>query len=583
MLVPSPFTLLALLTSSIFFGFNTSLMGNCLNLPSSTNVSKKISKSLPIETLFKFPSSLPTWPPGEGFASGTIDLGGLQVCQISSFTKIWATHEGGPDVSGATFFEPSPVPEGFFMLGCYSQPNNLPLFGWVLAGKDITEDPSNGALKQPIDYTLVWSSESSKIKQDGNGYIWLPTPPNGYKAVGHVVTNSPEKPSLDKIRCVRADLTDVCETEAWIWGIGKEIDTNGFNVFSSRPTNRGPQALGVSSNTFVAQNGGAALSLACLKNVKTNLSSMPNLSQVQALFQAYSPLIYFHPDEQYLPSSVSWFFTKGALLYKRGEESKPVPIEPTGSNLPQGGSNDGTYWLDLPVDAAAKEQVKKGDLQDAGVYLHVKPMLGATFTDIAIWVFYPFNGPARAKVELINISLGKIGQHVGDWEHLTLRVSNFNGELKGVYFSQHSGGTWVSASELEFQNGNKAVTYASLHGHAFYPKPGLVLQGNGGIGIRNDTATSKVVMDSGVRFVVVAADYLGSTIVEPPWLNYARKWGPKIDYNIDEEIKKVEKLLPGKLKTAFEKVVKSLPSEVLGEEGPTGPKMKPNWSGDEKV
>ncbi|XP_059633722.1 hypothetical protein At1g04090-like [Cornus florida] len=551
-------------------------MGNCL-----TSVSK--SKPLPIETLFKLPSSLPTWPPGEGFASGTIDLGGLQVCQISSFTKIWATHEGGPDGRGATFFEPSTVPEGFFMLGYYSQPNNLPLFGWVLAGKDVTADPSNGALKQPIGYTLVWSSESSKINQDGNGYIWLPTPPDGYKAVGHVVTNSPEKPSLDKIRCVRSDLTDVCETEAWIWGLGKEVNTNGFNIFSSRPTNRGTQALGVSTNTFIAQNGGDALSIACLKNVKANLSSMPNLSQIQALFQAYSPFIYFHPDEKYLPASVSWFFTNGALLYKKGEESKPVPIEPTGSNLPQGGSNDGAYWLDLPVDEAAKQQIKKGDLQDAGVYLHVKPMLGATFTDIAIWVWYPFNGPARVKVGPINISLDKIGQHVGDWEHVTLRVSNFNGELEGVYFSQHSGGQWVSASELEFQNGNKVVTYASLHGHAFYPKAGLVLQGNGSIGIRNDTAKSKMVMDSEARFVVVAADYLGSTIVEPPWLNYAREWGPTVGYDIEEEIKKVEKLLPGKLKTTFEKFVKGLPKEVLGEEGPTGPKMKNNWSGDEKV
>ncbi|KAA8520313.1 hypothetical protein F0562_014569 [Nyssa sinensis] len=536
--------------------------------------------------MFKLTSPIPNWPPGEGFARGNIDLGGLQVCQISTFTKVWATHEGGPDNLGATFFEPSPVPEGFFVLGCYGQPNNMPLFGWVLAGKDVTNDPSGGALKQPIDYTLVWSSESLKIKQDGSGCIWLPTPPDGYKAIGHVVTSTPEKPSLDKIRCVRSDLTDVCEADLWIWGLGKEINANGFNVLSLRPTNIGTQALGVSTGTFIAQNSGtAALPLACLKNVKANSSSMPNLSQIEALVQAYSPWVYFHPDEQYLPSSVSWFFKNGALLYKKGEGSDPshVSVEPTGSNLPQGGSNDGAYWLDLPVDEKTKEQVKKGDLQDAEVYLHVKPMLGATFTDIAVWIFYPFNGPSRAKIEIITVPLGKIGEHVGDWEHVTLRVSNFNGELKGVYFSQHSGGTWVSASELEFQNGNKPVAYSSLNGHASYSKPGLVLQGNGGIGIRNDTAKSKMVMDTGTRFLVVAAEHLGSGIVEPPWLNYAREWGPKISYDIEDEIKKVEKLLPGTLKRAFEKFVKGLPSEVLGEEGPTGPKMKNNWSGDERA
>ncbi|KAK3020169.1 hypothetical protein RJ639_003067, partial [Escallonia herrerae] len=95
-------------------------------------------------------------------------------------------------------------------------------------------------------------------------------------------------------------------------------------------------------------------------------------------------------------------------------------------------------------------------------------------------------------------------------------------------------------------------------------------------------AKSKMVMDTGVRAVVVAAEYLSSpVIVEPPWLNYAREWGPKISYDIAEEIKKVEKFLPGTLKRAFEKFIRGLPNEVLGEEGPTGPKMKNNWNAED--
>ncbi|KAK3169124.1 hypothetical protein Dsin_000011 [Dipteronia sinensis] len=553
-------------------------MGNCLIFNSPTDVSKK-SKALPIETTFKLPSPLPTWPPGEGFGTGTIDVGGLQVCQISSFTKVWGTHEGGPDNLGATFYEPSSIPQGFYMLGCYAQPNNRPLFGWVLVAKDDT-----GSTNKPIDYTLVWSSESLNIKQDGIGYVWLPTPPDGYKALGHLITNSPQKPSLDNFRCVRSDLTDQCQTDTWIWGPGKDSSTDGFNIFGLRPSNRGTQAMGVSVGTFVGQtqNENNPVPVACLKNINlSKYSCMPNPRQIEALLQTYSPFVYFHPDEAYLPSSVSWFFNNGALLYKRGEESQPVAIESMGTNLPQGGSNDGAYWLDLPADNKAKDRVKKGDLQNSQVNVHIKPMLGATFTDIAIWIYYPFNGPARAKAEFINIPLGRIGEHVGDWEHVTLRVSNFNGELWSVYLSQHSGGNWVNASDLEFQAGNKVVTYASLHGHAMYAKPGLVLQGNGAIGIRNDTAKSKMFLDTGLSFSLIAAEYLGSAINEPPWLNYSREWGPKISYDIADEIKKVEKLLPGKLKSAFDKFVKGLPNEVLGQEGPTGPKDKRNWSGDE--
>ena len=507
------------------------------------------------------------------------------MCQISTFKKVWTTYEGGPDNLGASFFEPTELPEGFSMLGSYCQPNNKPLFGWVLAAKN---DPSasNAALRKPVDYTLVSSSESLNIKQDNYGYIWLPTGPDGYKAVGHVVTTSPEKPSLDRVRCVREDLTNQCETHTWIWGLSNVVDANKINVYAVGPCDRRTQAPGVLVGTFLAQNDELVEppSIACLKTTETSLSSMPNRRQIEALVQIYSPILYFHPDELFLPSSVDWFFTNGALLYKKGEESEPVSIHPTGSNLPQGGSNDGAYWLDLPVDKANRERVKKGDLQSCKSYIHIKPRFGGTFTDISIWVFFPFNGPSRAKLACFNIPLGKIGEHVGDWEHVTLRISNFNGELWRVYFSQHSGGTWVDASQLEFQNGNKPVVYSSLHGHALYPKPGLVLQGGCGIGIRNDTAKNEKLMDMGERFEIVAGESLGFEIMEPPWLNYFRQWGPKIDYEIADDIRKVEDIFSGKVKSALQKVLRRIvPKEVLGEEGPTGPKLKRNWSGDERV
>ncbi|OIV92523.1 hypothetical protein TanjilG_02286 [Lupinus angustifolius] len=515
------------------------------------NQTSSINKeTLPIDTTFNLPSNIPLWPQGGEFASGIIDLGGLKVTQISTFIKVWTTLQGGPDNAGATFFEPYVVPEGFVMLGSYTQPNNKPLFGSVLVAKD-DSSAENAVLKKPIDYTLVWSSKSQKIKQDNDGYVWLPISPDGYKALGHVITTIPEKPSVDKIRCVRSDFTEQCETYSWIWGPNKKIDDKDFNVFDVRPSNRGIQAPSVLVGTFYAQVGDTKtttpLSISCLKNNNyLTFSSMPNLPQIESLIKAYSPFMYLHPNEKYQCSSINWYFTNGALLYKKEEKSNPIPIDPRGSNLPQGGTNDGAYWLDLPLDKTNKERVKKGDFKTTQAYIHVKPMFGGTFTDLAMWVFYPFNGPAKAKVVVINIPLGMIGDHIGDWEHVTLRISNFDGGLKKVYFSQHSSGQWVDASELEFQSGNKLVAYSSLNGHALYPKIGLVLQGVSevGIGVRNDASKSDMVIDFGLGFEIVSGDYLGSEIIEPPWLNYLRKWGP-------------------------------------GKDGPTGPKLKRNWSGDE--
>lgn len=491
------------------------------------------------------------------------------MCQISSFTKVWSALQGGPGNSGATFFEPSQLPEEFSVLGHYAQPNNKPLFGWVLAGKDATTDSSHSALKLPIDYGLVWSSNALKIKQDSHGYIWLPIPPDGYKAIGYLVTNSPLKPSLDKIRCVRSDFTDICQKHKWIWGPEKKLNPKKLNVYSLTPVHRGIKELAVPTGTFLVQNNendSTPQALACLKNANANyLSSMPNLNQIQALVQAYSPYIYFHPSEKYFPSSVTWFFKNGAKLCRQGEESNPVPIEPSGSNLPQGGADDGTFWLDLPADRAAKSHGKSGDLHEAEVYLHIKPMLGATFTDIAIWLFFPFNGPGKAKIwGIVTFPLGKIGQHIGDWEHLTLRISNFNGELRSVYLSQHSRGIWISASELEFEDGNRPAIYASLHGHALFPRAaGGRLQGKIGIGVENDTSGSEMVMDTAERCVIVAAAYLGEAVAEPPWLNYCRKWGPEIRYfdclGMRGALRKTR-----------------IPKEVFGEEGPVGPNMKGN-------
>ncbi|KAK7323886.1 hypothetical protein VNO77_27386 [Canavalia gladiata] len=517
-------------------------------MASSLSHSKK-KKNLPIETTFKLPADIPVWPSGDGFATGIIDLGGgLVVSQISTFKKVWTTYEGGAHNLGATFFEPIGLPKEFFMLGCYYQHNKNPLHGWVLVGKD-NSSTSTGALTKPVDYKLVWSSNSLKIKQDGEGYIWLPIAPDGYKPVGHIVTTSPEKPSLDKIRCVRLDLTDESTTHRSmkLWS----IENKRFNVYDVRPMKRDIESQGVSVGTFLVQSGGTKskpLSIVCLKNTcKDRFSSMPNLSQIKAMIETYSPYMYLHPLEKYFPSSVDWFFTSGTLLYEKIKGAiRKDSIEPTGSNLPQGGSNDDdvTYWLDLPIDEIQRTSVKKGDLQSSQVYVHVKPMLGGTFTDIVMWVFYPFNGGARAKVACTNIPLRTKGEHVGDWEHVTLRVSNFNGELWRVYLSQHSKGQWVDACNLEFQNGNRPVLYSSLHGHALFPKPGLVMQGVKGLGVRNDAAKSEAIMDMANGFEIVAAEYLGSQIREPPWLNYWMSWGPK--------------------------------------NGPKGPKQKDVWKGDER-
>lgn len=508
---------------------------------------------------------------------------------VTKLESIWSCSSSRKGIEGATFYKPNEIPEGFYCLGHYGQQNNRPLHGFLLVARETTYSVKSAfpALQEPLDYRLVWSSLSWKGDEfvEECGYFWLPIPPEGYRSLGFVVTKGPTKPSLDSVRCVRSDLTDACETHDLVVDMEPMFPDFPCQFWEVRPCHRGMLGKGVPVGTFFCTTDCVAEELCtfCLKNLDSSLQAMPNLEQVHSLIKHYGPTVFFHPKEIYLPSSVSWFFKNGATLYKKGIKMGE-DILSSGSNLPKGGENDGKYWIDLPDDFR-NSSVKLGNLESAELYVHVKPASGGTFTDIAMWVFCPFNGPATIKVGLANFSLSKIGRHVSDWEHFTLRVSNFTGELWSVYFSQHSGGEWVEASDLEFVTGsNKPIIYSSKSGHASFPHPGNYLQGSEkyGIGVRNDADRSEFSVDSSTKYKIVAAEYLEDAVAEPCWLQYMREWGPKVTYDSKSELEKLLDFLPLNLRLRAENIFDSLPMELYGEEGPTGPKEKNNWKGDER-
>ncbi|PWA99553.1 hypothetical protein CTI12_AA006140 [Artemisia annua] len=562
-----------------------------------------------VEEIMSFNQLLPApvYPEGGGFARGSIDLGGIEVFKAKYFKKIWDTQGGGLDNVGASFYEPTKIPTGFHLLGHYCKLNTKPMLKAVLTAKDTTRDTSFGAaLERPIDYTLVWTSKGTtlSIGQDVDGYIWLPIPPHGYKTIGHIVTTSPVKPSLDKVRCVRSDLTDLIEVDDSIWG------SSNINLYSTKPisTNGG---LGVPTGTFLALNNHSGThGLACLKMVKNDANSThPTIEQIKVMITAFAPLVYFHPDEEFFPSSVTWFFNNGAQVF----DPSPHPIINNGEFLPRNGTIDDSF-LDLPSDQSLKDKVKKGSLSDAVAYIHAKP--APTFTDIVIWLYYPFNGGSKLQVGYFTLNLGMIGEHVGDWEHIRLRIGNYDGVLQSIYLSQHAKGEWIPADNFEYINGRPMV-YASLHGHAHYNAPTKKIHFNAeelvdpndkqklkrevkshdprnlsplkfGFGPLDEADKSNYVFDilaSPSSYEIVYADNCTETIVPPPWLDYTGRWGPKITYAWKEKALIVIDSLPLPLwvKIISRKIILKLPAETYGEEGPEGPKMKGNWNGDERT
>nr|XP_043617187.1 uncharacterized protein LOC122589019 [Erigeron canadensis] len=521
------------------------------------------------------PSALPQWPQGQGFATGRISLGELEVALVKDFEFI-SSYTPKKNKSGVTFYKPVSIPDGFFTFGHYSQLSDQQLRGYVIVARDTQNvETVSPPLRPPLGYELIWSS--------GAVYVWQPCPPLGYRTLGFIVTADEIEPDIEEVRCVRDDLTENCEVDDVILG-----NSSSLKVWNTKACKTGMFCKGVTVGTFFCSTNSSSsdeLDICCLRNMNQNLEAMPNLEQVEALIDHYGPTVYFHPKEVYLPSSVEWFFENGALLFKKGK-SDGISIDSCGSNLPQGGKNDGEFWMDLPEEDNDDTFVKHGNLESAELYVHIKPALGGTFTDIAMWIFCPFNGPITFTVELLNlnIEMNRVGEHVGDWEHYTLRISNFDGELWSVYFSEHSGGEWVDANNLEFIEGNKPIVYSSKCGHASFPNAGTYIQGSTklGIGVKNDVDKSDMFIDSSKRYKIIAAEYLGGLVDEPDWLQYMREWGPTVLYDGRSELEKLIKHLPFFMRLTVETLIDLFPVELYGEEGPTGPKEKDNWYGDER-
>ena len=99
------------------------------------------------------------------------------------------------------------------------------------------------------------------------------------------------------------------------------------------------------------------------------------------------------------------------------------------------------------------------------------------------WFFYPKNGcqglhltyrskgvftpPTEAEQDQV-IALCNLAIHEGDWEHLSIRLTEDLKSISEVYFSQHNGGIWLPVESVELSH-DRPITYAALNSHANYP------------------------------------------------------------------------------------------------------------------
>lgn len=298
--------------------------------------------------------------------------------------------------------------------------------------------------------------------------------------------------------------------------------------------------------------------------------------QVKTVVEKYGPTLHLHPDEKYLLSSVEWFLDRATLYVNGDKVSTPNGLL---NSLPQGDKATDKTWLSIPKEA------RGGDMSSAVAYVHAKaPKAG--YTDVMFWFFYPYNGPGTAKAYPVDnsISLAPFGEHTGDWEHITLRIDEKTLMPTGIYLAQHADGEWINIPAHMPVSMGKLNVYSSRNGHATYHDTGSNLTEHSKekvlgqtiyeVGLRNDTANGGKTLDCSKRYQLLDGN-------EPRWLNFNGRWGPVIDSS--KAIKEALDDIPSPVNKPLKSILNSVPDEVKGSSGPTGPKMKGCWDNEDKA
>lgn len=223
-------------------------------------------------------------------------------------------------------------------------------------------------------------------------------------------------------------------------------------------------------------------------------STTPNATKLE-LLTTYAPQVWLAPGEEYFPTSTEWAFK--SLFRAINPEGLPAlrtirPVEGSDDGDPLFKGNDGqpfTAGVKAPVYAFWSENA-------AGVNLVYN-------------FYYTYN---RGKKVLGSV----YGNHVGDWEHITVRLekSNQTWVPTKVYYSSHDKGELIAWSNVQKIADTHPIVFSAWGSHGCYSTGGST---------EYDTAAGTPLVDvrgNGTQWQtwmnLVALDYNAQARLNPP-------------------------------------------------------------------
>ncbi|MFM5950511.1 MAG: Vps62-related protein [Novosphingobium sp.] len=366
---------------------------------------------------------------------------------------------------------------------------------------------------------------------------------------------------------------------------------------------------------------------------------LPN-AKLHELIARHAPVIHFHPDEAYFPSSIEWYLARANLVH--GATGQTLIWNPSPAQLPvdpPDPANPERLWLSLDEKLAGPlvephlalaSDPRRGDPDHAPAYVRAVhlPQLGAT--DLQFWMFYPFNGPGLVRVRPMELgtiradqvlSLWPAGTHEADWELAVIRIDHATLEPCAIFLSQRGDGDMFvgpdAMAELERDSDGRIQLYSSLYGHATYAhaherKLSYWWQPLAHIGIELgliDRIEPGRAWNLGepLNHMLVSTSWNDPVVREPSWLRFPYRWGAYVPKGrglspqfVDAARGLIERqmattvLLLHLLTLGLSAILFAFSSLLLGGRtgarllgnaadncGPVGPRWQPHkWSGD---
>ncbi|KAG8691952.1 Vacuolar protein sorting-associated protein 62 [Ceratobasidium sp. 423] len=186
-----------------------------------------------------------------------------------------------------------------------------------------------------------------------------------------------------------------------------------------------------------------------------------------ALAQKYAPQFRITPDEKYFPSSVEYMLPH-YKVYDNG--GKPLATQPSplmASNLDSVVGKGASTWLTVSDTNAGYLTGLNPSANKVPVYTFIVPKEGG-IVDLFYWIFFPYNLGKDI------IALGRVGNHIGDWERMTVRT--LNGAAISADYNAHSSGNGAGTKPwsdvLKPSGEDRPLGYVASGSHGVWPGPG---------------------------------------------------------------------------------------------------------------